>query len=144
MEQTSRKYVLTDDVIYSPLKLSVKVKLHRIKAVRPFRLANGATVLKDEIGGFIESEANLDQEGGCWIGYNAMVYGNAYVCDNAEIRGTSKIFGRALVKDRACIYSGALIYGHAKVKDRAQVGVDVAVKGSEVVDGNAVLLGPIK
>lgn len=134
----NKKYKLTKETITADGHV-----LYRIQALRGF-YSCGFTLHVGSLGGFVESEANLSQEGNCWIGYNAMVYGNAYVCDNAEIRGTSKIFGRALVKDKASIYSGALIYGHAKVKDRAQVGVDVVVKGSEVVGGNAVLLGPTK
>lgn len=136
MEQTSRKYVLTDDVIYSSLKLSVKVKLHRIKAVRPFRLANGATVLKDEIGGFIESEANLDQEGGCWLGCNACAWGDALVCGDAIVSDFGMVYGDAIVQDQTIVMGGAQVCGHAKVKGLAVVGVGEVIDGFEVVGEN--------
>lgn len=49
------------------------------------------------MGGFIESEDNLSQDGTCWVKDNAKVYENAKICgfvkilDSAEIRGNIEI-----------------------------------------------------
>ena len=48
--------------------------LHRIKACRNFE-----NVKSGDLGGYIETENNLSQEGDCWVADNAYVYGNAYV-----------------------------------------------------------------
>ena len=64
-----RKYELTDETIIRDGRI-----LHRIRAVRDF-----ADVKAGELGGWIEKESNLDQDGDCWVYGNAMVYGNAVV-----------------------------------------------------------------
>ena len=49
-------------------------KLYRIKALKDFR-----DVRKGTVGGYIESEQNLSQEGDAWV------YGDAWVCGNARV-----------------------------------------------------------
>ena len=46
----------------------------RIRALRDF-----GYVKTGDIGGFVESERNLSQDGDCWVSGNAQVYGNARV-----------------------------------------------------------------
>lgn len=48
------------------------VMLHRIKALKDF-----GNVEAGELGGWVESEKNLSQEGNCWIAINAKAYANA-------------------------------------------------------------------
>ena len=48
--------------------------LFRIKALKDF-----SNVKKGDIGGYVESEKNLSQDGNCWIYDNAVVMGNAKV-----------------------------------------------------------------
>lgn len=60
--------------------------LYRIKALKTFCVACTAmsiVVKKGELGGFVESENNLSQEGTCWIYGKAKVYGDAKVSDGA-------------------------------------------------------------
>lgn len=61
--------------------------LHRIVALRNF-----GNVRKGDIGGWIEKEENLSQEGSCWASDNAKVRGNAQICGNAKIRGDAEIY----------------------------------------------------
>lgn len=72
-----KKYILTDDVI----DFNVHT-LHRIKAVRDFDYVKAG-----DLGGFIESEKNLDHDG------DARVSGDAIVSDNADYT-TVHGFGR--------------------------------------------------
>lgn len=57
--------------------------LYRIRALRSF-----GTVKAGDIGGYIQSEANLSQEGRCWIHGDSKVYlhgrveGDEQFCDN--------------------------------------------------------------
>ena len=66
-----KKYELTDETIEV-----YGTALHRIKALKDF-----GNVKKGELGGYVESEHNLSQEGNCWV------CGNAKVCGNAEVYG---------------------------------------------------------
>lgn len=69
-----KKFELTQEFIYYN-----SVKLFRIKALIDF-----ADVKTDDLGGFIEKEANLDMEGNVWVYGDAKVCGNAEVCSNAR------------------------------------------------------------
>ena len=55
--------------------------LFRIKALKSF-----GSVIKGETGGFIESEANLSQEGNAWVSEDARVSGNARVFGEEYVR----------------------------------------------------------
>lgn len=98
--------------------------LYRIKALRDF-----SDVKAGDIGGYIESEKNLSQDGSCWVYDNAKVFNNARVYENAEVRRYVKIFGVAFV------------YGNAKVGGSAIVFDNVHISGSTFVYGNAKVHG---
>lgn len=53
--------------------------LHRIVCVTAF-----SSVAVGDIGGWVEYESNLSQEGDAWVYGDAKVYGNAKVCGNAD------------------------------------------------------------
>ena len=58
--------------------------LHRIVCVTAF-----ADVAAGELGGWIESEKNLDQSGDAWVSGDARVYGNARVYGDAWVSGNA-------------------------------------------------------
>lgn len=66
-----KKYELTAEFIEQQGK-----KLFRIKALISF-----GSVEAGELGGYVEKEDNLAQDGDAWV------YGDARVCDNAEVCG---------------------------------------------------------
>ena len=70
------KYKLTDETIEFNGKT-----LFRIQALKDF-----GDVKAGDLGGYIESEKNLSQEGNCWVADNARVSGNARVYGDAEIK----------------------------------------------------------
>ena len=72
---TTKKYELTKET-----KEWFGATLHRIKALASFGI-----VTKGELGGFVESEKNLAQDG------NAGVYGNARVSGDAWVSGKVKV-----------------------------------------------------
>lgn len=61
------KYKLTEET-----KEFLGRKLHRIVCVTAF-----ASVSVGDVGGWVESEKNLSQEGDAWVFGNAEVYGDA-------------------------------------------------------------------
>ena len=63
------RYKLTEDT-----KVVAGVTLHRIQALKSF-----GDVTEGDLGGWVESEANLSHLGDCWVFGNALVSGNAHV-----------------------------------------------------------------
>ena len=103
--------------------------LHRIVCVTAF-----ASVYAGDVGGWIESEKNLSQDGDAWV-YgdaevydNARVYGNARVYDNAWVYDNAEVYGNARVSDNAWVYGNARVYGDAEVSDNAKVCGNARVK----------------
>ena len=90
MKEQQKKYELTGEFIEH---WSGK-KLYRIRALVSF-----GVVVAGQLGGFIESEKNLDQSlsGDAWVYGNAEVYGNARVRSHAVIFEHKMIFGASNV-----------------------------------------------
>ena len=96
-----KKYELTDKT----LEINGRM-LYQIKALKDFD-----DVKVGDLGGWIESEQNLSQEGDCWVSDNARVSGDARVSDNARVSGDARVYGNAWVSD------DARVYGNARVTD---------------------------
>ena len=86
--------------------------LHRIVCVTAF-----ASVNVGDVGGWIESEKNLDQDGNAWVSGNAEVSGDAKVTGDAEVSGDAKVYGNAKVS------GNALVSGNAKVTKTSDYAV---------------------
>ena len=86
-----KKYELTAEFIEKWGK-----KLFRIKALISF-----GSVEVGELGGYVEKEDNLAQDGNAWVCGNAEVYGNARVCGNACVYGNARVCGNAEVYGNA-------------------------------------------
>lgn len=156
-----KKYELTEETIDVMDHI-----LHRIRALKKF-----GNVEKGELGGFIESEENLSQEGNCWVYDNARVYnggrvyedaqveyfatvcGNsrvygsarvewdAYVTDWANIHGKSVISHHAVIDGRAEIYGNAEVNRYAKVTDECKIYGDAVITGTAKIVENAIIFG---
>ena len=94
--------------------------LYRIKALKDF-----SNVKKGDLGGFLESEANLSQTGDAWVYGDAKVYGDAWVYGDAKVYGDARVFGDAKVYGDALITSA--VYGNSTVK-----GQDIELINAEV------------
>lgn len=90
-----------------------------------------------DLGGWIESENNLSQDGDCWVGEDAMVSGNARVEENAQVSGDARVFGDATVCGSANIDGHAWVAGDARVSGEARICADAWVYGNAQVSGNA-------
>ena len=99
-----KKYELTSNFVIN----SFGEKLFQIKATVDFGI-----VKKGELGGYIESEKNLTQNGNAWVSGNALVSGNAWVSDNARVSDNAWVYGNALVSDNARVSGNALVSGNA-------------------------------
>ena len=116
-----KKYELTSDT-----KIVFGHILYRIKALSSF-----GCVSAGDLGGFLESEKNLSQNGDAWVYGDARVYGDAWVYGDARVYGDAWVYGDAEV------YGDARVYGDAEVYGDAWVYGDAEVYGNARVYGNA-------
>lgn len=114
--------------------------LHRIQAL----VRVNEQVGKGDYGGFIQSESNLSQEGGCWI------YDNAICCEDAVVKKEARMFDDAIARDSAlitgnsCLFDSAAAEGNCcirsgEVKEHARIAGD-AVLSESVLDGLSPLI----
>lgn len=75
-----------------------------------------------DLGGYIEKESNLSQDGSAWVSGNAYVSGKARICGDAHIYGNARIYGNAWVYGSAWIYGNAWVHGDARVCGNARIG----------------------
>ena len=87
-----KKFELTSEFV----KNALGTKLFRIKALVKF-----GDVIAGELGGYVEKEENLAQDGDAWVYGNAEVYGNAKVYGDACVLDNAKVCGNAEVYDNA-------------------------------------------
>jgi len=86
--------------------------LHRIKALRDIPRYG---IKAGDLGGYVQSESNLSQEGNCWVYGNARVYGDAKVFGDAEVYGNAEVYGDAKV------FGNAEVYGNARVSSPSDI-----------------------
>ena len=126
-----KKYELTGE-----MKFHFGRKLYRIKSIISF-----GNVEAGELGGFIEKEENLSQNGDAWVYGNARVSGDARVCDNAWVYGDARVYDNARVSGDARVCDNAWVYGDACVCGDAWVYGDACVCGDARVCDNAWVYG---
>ena len=138
MKEQQKKYELTGEFI----EHQSGKKLYRIRALVSF-----GVVAAGQLGGFVESENNLDQSlsgdaqvsGNAWVYGDAQVYGDARVYGDAWVSGNVRVSGNAWVSGNARVYGDAQVYGDARVYGDAWVYGDAQVSGNAWVRSYAVI-----
>lgn len=138
-----KKYRIREDISQ---KFDDNVILYRIEALKDFD-----DVKKGDIGGWVQKEENLSQEGNCWL-YgdatvvqdamvfdNAKVYGNAEIANNARVYGNAKVFDEAYILDNAEVFDYAEVYGEAWICDNAKIFGKSKISGISRVGGKDIL-----
>ena len=115
--------------------------LYKIRALKSFVNVLGDEIRKGELGGYVQSEDNLSQEGDCWISGKAKVYDNAKVLNNAFVYGSAEIFNNAVICKNACVCGSAKIYDNAKIHDSAFVCDAAEVYGDAKIFNKAEISG---
>lgn len=110
--------------------------IYRIRALKDF-----GDVKAGDLGGYIEKEENLSQEGNCWVYDNAKVFDNVQVFDNAKIYGEVRVFDNAKVYENAEIFGDGRIRGNAEVFGNAQVFDNVRIYDNAKIYGNSEVYG---
>lgn len=111
-------------------------KLYRIRALKNF-----GKVLAGELGGYIESEKNLSQEGNAWVYDDARICDDAIVCDNAIVMNNAWVYGNAKVSDHAVVRNDAIVYNYAQILGNAQLCERSYVFDNAIVCDNAHMYG---
>ena len=138
-----KKYRIREDISRN---LGDNVIVYRIEALKDF-----SDVKKGDLGGWVEKETNLSQEGDCWL-YgnatvlqdaivfdNAKVYGDAEISNNARVYGNAKVYDEAYITDSAEVFDYAEVYGEAWICDNAKIFGKSKISGSSRVGGNDTL-----
>ena len=139
-EDVDKKYELTKKTIKQDGHT-----LHRIRALKDFN-----DVKAGDLGGWVESEDNLSQEGNCWVYRNAKVYDDAEVSDNAcvwrkaKVYGSAKVYGEADVFMNSQVYENAEVYGNADILGQAEVYGNAKVYENAEVSGKSLIYGNAK
>lgn len=103
--------------------------LHRIRALIDIRIDGMTVVDKHSLGGYVQSETNLSHEGLCWIGGQAKAYGKSRVYENAVLTGEAEIcqraqaFGDCLIEGTSKVRANAKVSGCALLKDVVIEGI---------------------
>ncbi len=145
-----KKYELTDETMELEDEKGRAHTLYRIKALKSIDIRpnwpSPRRIEAGKVGGWIESEKNLSQEGNCFVDDDAKVYGNAQVRDDAYVYFNGEVYENAEVYGSADIGDYSKVHGSAKLYDNAYtVGYDFSEedKGEEPdphgpdVSGNA-------
>ena len=115
--------------------------LFRIIALKDF-----ASVEKGTLGGFIEKEDNLSQEGDCWIGKDCELHNDSRVEGNAKIYGHVSLYDNVLVKDNASIFSklGLTLMGDCKIYDHASLDAEGSISGNVEIFERCIIEGEVQ
>jgi len=120
------------------------VKVFKIYALKTFEVVikgserNGYVdrkiiVKEGEIGGFVQSEANLPQDDNSWVFNTAHVFENAVLHDSVVLEG-AKVCDNATVTN-STVAGRARVFGSSIVRD-SFVGDNVDVSGFSVVNSS--------
>ncbi len=145
-----RDYLFTIQKKYKITKISHPQYpwLHRIQALKTIN----ERVEAGELGGFVQSEQNLSQEGTCWIYDDAICCGEAVVKQDAELHDGAVAAGFSIITGDACMYDRAWAKGNCwiqsgEVKDDAVVAGEAVIKkdgkGSPLIAGNSRVYGTV-
>ena len=84
-----------------------------------------------DLGGWIQSESNLSQDGNCWV------YDDAYISDNGNVSGDAVLKNMASVCMNADVSGTTTLLRHTCITDNAIIGGDSTIVNLKI-DGDAI------
>ena len=90
--------------------------MYRIRALKDF-----SNVKKGDLGGYVESEENLSQEGNCWIYDGSIVGLGAKVVEDAVVKGYSNVIEHSRISNNAIVEKDSVIKGGSSIKFNSRV-----------------------
>lgn len=133
----NKKYKIREDlsIIYE------NRKLYRIEALKDLIVYCHHKIKKGRLGGWIEKEDNLSQEGNCWIDGDAKVYDNAKILDDAIIYENAEVFENAKIYGKAYVYGNAYVLGNTEVFEIGKVCGKSILLNNTKIHGSAFIKG---
>lgn len=131
---SQRKYVITD-IVHPKYPW-----LHRIRALHQVN----EQVMPGLLGGYIQTEENLSQDGSCWI------YDEAICCENAVVTKDGRMYDGAMARDSALVGGDARMFERARAEGNScvlsgELKEDARVAGDAVINkadnGESPLIG---
>ena len=125
-----KKYILTD--ISKEIDNSI---LYRIKAMTNIFNKDGKLIVAESsLGGFIESESNLSQDGISWVAREACVFNDAIVKDDALVTGNAVISGKSIISGNSVIagnviVKSSLINGKSRILENSKIDQEKRASG---------------
>ena len=132
-QQKKYEFVPGDEKAVAPGRTAKRIRA--LIAIAALGVAPG------ELGGYIESEGNLQVSGNAWVSGDAQVSGDARVSGDAQVSGDAWVSGDAQVYGDARVSGDAQVSGDARVSGNAQVYGDAQVSGNAWVSGDARVSG---
>lgn len=142
--QNGKKYqILKDDFVkvhtfkscISDGEMSiVEIKLYRIQALKTFTKPGGynPVVHVGELGGYVESEDNLSQEGSCWL------FDKARVKDGGKVIEDAIVYDKCLVSKNSIVRGGSVVGGHCFITNQSVI-IDSRLEGNVIVNGHSTV-----
>lgn len=115
--------------------------LYRIKALKDFVTTDGTLITKGDLGGYVQSEKNLDQRGASWIFKGALAIDESRVLNDAQLHHDALIKDNAVIKNRASAHNNVKITGHACVSQEAVITRNAQITNHATVCGKAFVTG---
>lgn len=142
--QHSKKYqILKDDFIKVHTFKScisdgetsiVEIKLYRIQALKTFTKPGGCNpvVHVGELGGYVEAEDNLSQDGNCWI------FDKARVKDGGKVLDDAIVYDKSLISRNAIVRGSSVVGGHCFITNQSVI-IDSRLEGNVIVSGHSTI-----
>jgi hypothetical protein len=90
--------------LFNKTKIHFKIFFRRILALRDIPAIG---IKAGDVGGLVDAEDRLSQDGNAWVYGNAQVYGNARVYGDAQVHGNARVHGDAQVHGDAWVHGDA-------------------------------------
>jgi len=113
---------------------------HRFHRIR-YKIDIPPHVKAGDLGGWIESYANLSQEGRAVVLDEAHVWGDAVVKENALVSHGAYISEHAVICGHCEVTNAATVKGNAEIADTAEICDNAYVAGNAKIQGIAKICG---
>lgn len=112
----------------------VEIKLYRIQALKTFTKPGGCNpiVHVGELGGYIEAEDNLSQDGNCWL------FDKARVKDGGKVLDDAIVYDKSLISKNSIIRGRSVVGGHCFVTNQSVI-IDSRLEGNVIVNGHSTI-----
>ena len=134
-----KKYELTENHI----KIDENTKLYQIRALKSFYIDEFTEIKTGQLGGYVESEENLSQQGSCWIYNNVKIRGNVKVYESAILCGAVRAYGNAKIHGECNIGGDIFITGNAEIKGEARIAAGGEITGNTVIERMPYITGNV-